>query len=144
MKFLLPHQFKTIGAIIAPIGIVVWLAAQLGYLPMLSGYEMRSLRVSIMVTCFFSFLFGMYFIAFSKERTEDEMVQRIRLESFMLASWIQIVLVISFFVFFLVSGEPFRDGGLLLTFIALMVIFWLSYIVRFNYTLHFKDRQWTT
>lgn len=144
MRFLLPHQFKAIGGVIAPIGLVVWLAWQLGYISVLRGSEMRSLRMGILFTCFFSFLFGLYFVAFSKERTEDEMVQRIRLESFMFASRMQIILVIAFFITFLALGEPFRDGGLLLTFVALLVVFWLSYIVRFNYTLHFKDRQWTT
>jgi hypothetical protein len=144
MKFLLPHRFKTIGAVIAPIGIVVWLAWQLGYISVLRGNEMRSLRMGILFTCFFSFLFGLYFVAFSKEKTEDEMVQRIRLESFMFASWVQIVLVIAFFILFLALGEPLRDGGLLLTFVGLVTLFWLSFIVRFNYVLHFKHRQWTT
>lgn len=144
MKFLLPNQFKLVGAVIAPVGFAIWSAYQLNFLPFLGGAEVRSLRVGILASCFFGFLFGMYFVAFSKEKTEDEMVQRIRLESFMFASWVQMVLVIAFWVLFLLLGEPFRDGGLLLVFIGFLVLFWLSYIVRFNYTLHFGYREWTT
>lgn len=153
MKILLPNRFKTIGAIIAPLGLAMWVAGQLGYLtPILSSLfevewgarESRSWRVGILGTAFFSFLFGLYFIAFSREKLEDEMVQRIRLDSFLFAAFMQIVVVLSFWIICVsMLGDP-GQGLLDIFLIGTLLLFWLSYIVRFNYTLHLKYGQWTT
>lgn len=150
MKILLPHRFKTIGAVIAPLGLATWLAGQLGYIAIFLGTfeiewmarQSRALRMGVLGSAFFLFLFGLYFVAFAKEKLEDEMVQRIRLESFLFAALMQMAVVISFFVLcFSLLGDP--PQSLLDVFlIGLLLLFWLSYIVRFNYTLHFMDRQW--
>jgi len=85
----------------------------------------------------------MYFIAFSKERFEDEMIKRIRLESFMFAAYVQMALVFTFFSWSLLVGD-LKQGGFQLFLIFTILLFWVSYILRFNYTLHLGIREWTT
>lgn len=145
MRILLPHQFKIIGAVIAPLGLATWLATQLLYLDIFLGPWPASLPIRRLVLVFgtFAFLFGMYFTAFSKEKLEDEMVQRTRLDSFMFAALLQIVVVICFFVLAVVFGEPPKSVMELFA-MGLFLLFWLTYIVRFNYTLHFQYREWKT
>lgn len=149
MKLLLPHRYKKIGAVIAPMGLGFWLAMQLGYitkalthffgeqenLSTVSAYH--SIKVVVAIISFFSFLGGIYFVTFSREKVEDEMVQRTRLDSFQFAALIQIIVTIAGFVFMLLAGEP-GEGGLMLFFIGLIFLFWLSFIGRFNYMLHIR------
>ena len=146
MKFLLPHRFKIIGAIIAPAGFFLWLAMQFGYISKIlantldgptttSSHQVINVMVSII--SFFSFLSGIYFVTFSKEKIEDEMVQRTRLESFQFAAIIQIIFMIAGFLLMLFAGDP-GESGMMLFFIVLVFLFWLSFIGRFNYMLHVK------
>ncbi len=149
MQFLLPHTFKGVGTVIAPLGFVLWLSMQLGYLTRglvfvfgepttTPPYHIANVAVAII--SFLSFLTGIYFITFSKEKIEDEMVQRTRLDSFQFAALIQILVVITGFLVMLVAGDP-GESGLMLFFIILVMLFWLSFIGRFNYILHVKLRQ---
>jgi len=88
----------------------------------------------------FVFLFlsaGIYFVTFSKEKIEDEMVQRTRLDSFQFAAIIQILFIIVGFFLMMILEEP-GQGGLMLFFISMIFLFWLSFICRFNYILHIK------
>jgi hypothetical protein len=146
MKFLLPHRFKIIGAIIAPAGFFLWLAMQFGYISKIlvntldgptttSSHQVINVMVSII--SFFSFLSGIYFVTFSKEKIEDEMVQRTRLESFQFAAIIQIIFMIAGFLLMLFAGDP-GESGMMLFFIVLVFLFWLTFIGRFNYMLHVK------
>jgi hypothetical protein len=149
MKLLLPYRYKKIGAVIAPTGLGLWLAMQLGYitkaltifigkpenLSIVSAYH--SIKVAVAIISFFSFLGGIYFVTFSREQVEDEMVQRTRLDSFQFAALVQIIVTIAGFVFMLLAGEP-GEGGLMLFFIGLIFLFWLSFIGRFNYMLHIR------
>ncbi|MFM7710000.1 MAG: hypothetical protein ACKO5C_03720 [Ferruginibacter sp.] len=147
MTYLLPHRFKKIGTFIAPIGFALWLSMQLGLITRILNYcfgetegnhfNFHIVNVCIAVLSFFSFLAGMYFVTFSKEKIEDEMVQRTRLDSFQFAALIQIVAVIIGFVSILIINEP-TEGGLMLFFISLLFLFWISFICRFNYILHIK------
>jgi hypothetical protein len=68
------------------------------------------------------------------------MVLRTRLESFQFAAVMQLLAVILGFAFMAVYKEP-REGGMMLFFISLVGLFWLSFIGRFNYILHLKLRQ---
>jgi hypothetical protein len=152
MKFLLPHRYKKTGAIIAPLGFALWLFMQFGYVTKLlmlifGEHEVGStsstyhvVKAIIGIGSFFSFLGGIYFIAFSREKVEDEMVQRTRLDSFQFAAFVQIVVIIAGFLLMLFAGEP-GDGGLMLFFVVLLFLFWLSFIGRFNYILHIRLRQ---
>lgn len=151
MKFLFPHRYKKIGVVAAPLGFVLWILMQRGYVTRILTYILREesattasphRMANIMVASigFFSFLGGMYLIAFSKESVEDEMVQRTRLDSFQFAALVQIIVTILGFLSILFAGEPQKEG-ILLFFAALLLLFWLSFIARFNYILHVKLTQ---
>ena len=149
MKYLRTHRFKKIGAFIAPIGFTLWICMQFGYvtkaLIFLFGESTATqnnssyhiVNVCIAILSFFSFLAGIYFVTFSKEKVEDEMVQRTRLDSFQFAALTQIIFIIISFLFMLLFKEP-GEGGLMLFFVATIFLFWLSFIGRFNFILHIK------
>lgn len=151
MNYLLPHRCKKMGAIMAPIGLLLWLCMQMGIVTRVlvfvfgnaegqNSYSYHIVNVTIAILSFFSFLSGIYFVTFSKEKIEDEMVQRIRLDSFHFAALIQIIVIILGFLAMLIFRDP-GESGLLLFFIGILFLFWLSFIGRFNYILHFKFKQ---
>jgi hypothetical protein len=149
MKFLLPHRFKRIGAIMAPVGLLGWLLMQMGWIKKmlvllfdLSADQLltRNLNTLAAAVSFLSFIAGIYKVYFYRGKIEDEMVQRTRLESFQFAAVMQLLAVILGFAFMAVYKEP-REGGMMLFFISLVGLFWLSFIGRFNYILHLKLRQ---
>jgi uncharacterized membrane protein len=149
MSFLVPNRYKLLGAILAPTGFSSWLLMQSGAwtraLTSLFGADTRSIppyhgaNVAIALISFFGFLLGLYCLAFAREKVEDEMIQRLRVESFQFAAFIQILAVISGFAA-MIFREP-GESGLLLFFIAAVALFWISYIVRFNYILHMKPNN---
>lgn len=149
MYFLLPNQFKVIGAIIAPVGFCIWLTMQFGYISKalacifgknVNPYTYHTINVSMAIISFFAFLFGIYFMIFSKEEIEDEMIEKTRLNCFQFAAQIQIIGVLFGFIFMLIWGDP-GESGMMLFFIILVVLFWLTFITRFNYILHIKLRK---
>lgn len=149
MNFLLPNRFKKTGAIIAPIGLLLWLCMQKGIITRVLSFvfgesseaqtspPFHIANVIIAIISFFSFLGGIYFITFSKEKIEDEMVQRTRLDSFQFAALVQIIIIIIGFLVMLLFKEP-REDGLMLFFLSVISLFWLCFIGRFNYILHIK------
>lgn len=144
MKMLLPHVFKRFGLVMMPLGFILWLSMQLGYIKTLLSLAFKEgsvaihhINILIAILSFFSFLTGIYFLVFSKEKVEDEMIQKIRLDSFQFAALMQLASIILGFLFMLIFEEPY-DAGLMLFFIALLFIFWLSFIARFNYLIHFR------
>ena len=152
MNYLLPNQFKKIGAVAAPVGFLLWLAMQLGYITQLlialfgdsstgSSLSFHLVNVVVATLGFFSFLVGMYCLTFSRERVEYEMVQRTRLDSFQFAALIQIITIILGFSYMIAVKEPEDDGGMMLFFLIVISLFWISFIARFNYILHLKLRQ---
>ena len=152
MKFLLPHRFKKKGAVIAPLGFCLWLVMQLGYIESLlisafgqlnasNGWSVYHIVNALSaILGFFSFLAGLYFVSFSKEKIEDEMVQKTRLDSFQFAAFLQILVTIAGFLFVLFIGDP-GESGIMIFFIVLVFLFWLSFIGRFNYILHVKYKS---
>ena len=147
MTYLLPHHFKKIGAVIAPIGFASWVFMQLGMVTHVLNFcfgetethrfAFHVINIIIAILSFFSFLAGIYFVTFSKEKIEDEMVQRTRLESFQFAALMQIIFIIIGFFSMMILEEP-SQGGLMLFFISIIFLFWLSFICHFNYILHIK------
>ena len=137
---LLPHRFKRIGLIIAPTGFFLWIAMQIGWITEISQLiglsDPKPLNMSFAILGFFSFLFGTYALAFSKEKIEDEMIKNIRLESFQFAALLQIVFLIIGLIGMGFMKNPPKDGGLMLFFIITIFIFWITYITRFNYIVH--------
>lgn len=152
MKYLHAHKYKRIGLLISPLGLGLWTCMQLGYIKMwltnlanyvnlelnYSSYDL--LNTSAAIIGFFACLLGLYLISFAKEKREDEMIHQIRLESFQFAALLQIILLISGFVIILILGEPDKEGFMLF-FVLILLLFWISYIARFNYIIHAKYRQ---
>jgi len=148
MKLLLPNRFKRFGIFMAPLAFCIWLAMQSGLTKEILLYffnegdsTIQTINVIIAILSFFSFLAGIYFLAFSKEKVEDEMIQKTRLDSFQFAALVQIICLILGFVSILLYKEP-GEGGLMIFFIALLFIFWGSFIGRFNYIIHIRLKQW--
>jgi hypothetical protein len=132
-SFLLPNRFKRIGIILFPIGLIIWISIQQGLFKAELNHTMKVIALSL---SFFSFLFGLYFISFSKEPIEDEYINGVRLKSFQISSITQMVLfLISFTLMILFNLEPNGDGGLSIFLLSSILIFWIMYIVIFNYTL---------
>ena len=94
------------------------------------------MKVVTLTLSFFSFLFGLYFITFSKEPIEDEYINSVRLKSFQISSISQMVFfLISFSQMFILNIEPNGDGGLSILLLISIILYWLMYLVIFNYTL---------
>ncbi len=131
--FLLPNRFKKIGYLLFPIGLIIWISIQQGLFKTELNHTMK---VLILTLSFFSFLFGLYFTTFSKEPIEDEYINSVRLKSFQISSITQMVFfLISFIIMFLFNIEPSGDGGLSIFFLSSIILFWIMYIMIFNYTL---------
>lgn len=147
MKCIFPHRFKKVGTVVAPVGLLLWLAMQLGYIDQLLRYvfeepaaDYQLINIIAAVLGFFSFIGGVFMMAFSREKIEDEMVQRTRLDAFQFAAFIQIVFIMGGFISMLFAGDP-SESGMLIFFIVLVALFWLSFILRFNYVLFVKYRN---
>lgn len=137
---LLPHHFKKIGMIIAPTGFFLWIIMQIGWITKFSHFigisNPKFLNVSSAILGFFAFLFGTYALAFSKEKIEDEMIKNVRLKSFQFAAFLQILFLIIGLIWIGFIRNPPGDSGLILFFILAIFIFWIIYIIRFNYIIH--------
>ena len=132
-SFLLPNRFKKIGIILFPIGLIIWIITQRD---LFKTDLNHSLKVITLTLSFFSFLLGLYFTTFSKEPIEDEYINSVRLKSFQISSITQMVFfLISFIIMFLFNLEPNGDGGLSIYLLSYILIFWIMYMVMFNYTL---------
>ena len=131
--FLLPNRFKKIGYFLFPIGLIIWILLQQG----LFKTELHhTMIVLTLILSFFSFLFGLYFISFSKEPIEDEYINSVRLKSFQISSITQMVFfLISFIIMFLFNLEPNGDAGLSIFLLSSIILYWLMYMIIFNYTL---------
>jgi hypothetical protein len=132
-SFLLPNRFKKIGIILFPIGFIIWIITQRG---LFNTDLNQTMKVITLTLSFFSFLFGLYFISFSKEPIEDEYINSVRLKSFQISSITQMgFFLISFIIMFLFNIEPSTDGGLSIFFLSSIILFWIMYNMIFNYTL---------
>ena len=132
-SFLLPNRFKKAGIFFFPIGIIVWVLIQRGLFSTDLNHQMK---VLILTLSFLSFLFGLYFITFSKEPIEDEYINSVRLKSFQISSITQMAFfLISFIIMFLFNLEPNGDAGLSIFLLSSIILYWLMYMIIFNYTL---------
>ncbi len=135
MNFLLPHRFKMAGIIMAPLGFGLWLCMQLHITNWFYAFinlkeittvtdgigrsSYATINTVIAIISFFSFLAGMYFLSFSKEKVEDEMISKLRLSSFQFAALCQLLFFIFAFAYMAISKkEPDGDGGLSLFFLC--------------------------
>lgn len=68
------------------------------------------------------------------------MIKTIRLDSFQIAGMSQLVLIIVGLIYILVKGAP-RESGMMLFLLQLIGSFWLIYILRFHYIIHWKNKN---
>lgn len=137
MKTLLPYQYKKAGIIMLPLGALLWVLMQK---KILYSDTMPFIHITAAVSGVFLFAIGLICISFSKEKTEDEMIKTIRLESFQIAGMIQLVLLVTGLIYILVNGDP-GESGMILFLLQLISSFWLIYILRFNYIIHWKNKD---
>ena len=143
----LPHQFKRTGALIAPLGFALWIMVQMGVITRTltnvfgpadtpaAKSIFHFVNVSAAIIGFLLFLSGMYFLSFSREKVEDEMIQKVRLDSFQFAAFVQMIFTCCGFLAMMLFGSP-NEGLLMLFFIIALFLFWISYIARFNIMLN--------
>lgn len=79
------------------------------------------------------FIVGALFVGFSKEKTEDEFIEKLRLSSLLWAVWVNYILLLLAFLFI-------YDFGFLNVMIYNMFTVLIIFIVRFNYIL-FKTKR---
>jgi len=75
------------------------------------------------------FIISAFFVAFSREKTEDEFIARIRLESLLWATYINYGILLFCFLFF-------YDFGFFYVMIINMFTILVIFIIRFQYLLH--------
>jgi hypothetical protein len=141
-RFLLPNYFKKLGAGMMPGGFVLWCLTQQDLFDKLLVGAHQTItwaKVAVLVISWFSFLFGMYFVAFSKEKTEDEYINTMRLHSFQVAALAQLLFYIFSFIYMAVfNREPKNFEAFLL---GSVFLFWLVYIAYFHLTLIRNKRR---
>ena len=144
-NYLLPNQFKKIGWILFIPGII------LGSLFLISQSEPKFLNVTVCSiakkaifgdTVFFSLtknnisdeiiglllIVGSLFIAFSKEKSEDEFISKIRLESLVWATYINYAILILAIIFI-------YDMSFFWVLVFNMFTILFFFIIRFNWAL---------
>ncbi len=136
---LLPYYFKKIGMILIPFGLIIWCLTQLGYFNNILKNQIgntTNLYSAVLIISFFSFLIGLYFLVFVKEKQEDEFIAHIRLLSFQRATFLQFVYFLFAFIYMLIfKKEPSGDAGLEMFLILSILSFWLFYVLYFNISL---------
>lgn len=141
----------------APLGFSLWLCMQVRltnrFFDFINFQDVRTdingfghstnaaANTVIAIVSFFSFLAGLYFLSFAKEKIEDEMISKIRLSSFQFAALCQMLFFIFAFAYMAISKkEPDGDGGLSLFFLSAICLFWIFFILRFNYVVHLQHK----
>jgi amino acid transporter len=145
-KLLLPHKFKTPG------WILLIPATLFGLYIIFSDFEFDFLNARVFtlysneilgdsVTMGFIntnltatitgivFIISAFCVAFSREKTEDEFIARIRLESLLWATYINYGILLFCFLFF-------YDFGFFYVMIINMFTILVIFIIRFQYLLH--------
>jgi hypothetical protein len=142
-KLLLPNKFKMIGwCLFIP-------ATIFGIIISITDYEVSWLHTKVLALFsdgisgkghFFEtnitnttvgvlFIIGAMFVGFSKEKREDEFIEKLRLSSLLWAVWVNYALLLLAFVF--IYGTDFLTV-MIYNMFTVMIIF----IVRFNYILY--------
>jgi hypothetical protein len=155
-KLLLPNKFKLIGWILlvpsAILGIIqiFYLAgsglkfldakmftiysgsfAPWGSSSTIFGFDKVNLTGTIIGILF---ILGAVMVAFAKEKHEDEFIAKIRLESFLWATYINYAILLFSFLFF-------YGIGFMYVMIFNMFTIIILFIVRFNYILYRSTKQ---
>ena len=150
-NYLLPNQFKKIGWLLFIPGIA------LGIFFLINQSELEFLNVTVFSIAeqpifenakFFKFtennildeliglllITGAIFIAFSKERSEDEFISKLRLESLVWATYINYAILILAMVFV-------YDMAFFWVLVFNMFTLLIFFIIRFNWAVHKSKNQ---
>ncbi|MEO5599848.1 MAG: hypothetical protein ABIR06_02865 [Cyclobacteriaceae bacterium] len=142
-RFLLPHFLKRIGwTFFIPalaFGIIVQhneyeipgFALAIGNGILVSGHPLKNNLTNELAVLMI--LISGFFVAFSKEKIEDEWVSKVRLESLQWSVYLNYALLVLTVLFV-------YDEGFFLVMIYNMFTMLIFFIVRFHYVLHIKDR----
>ncbi len=133
-RFLFPSQCKRAGVFMAPLGFVIWALIQQNIIDIGDP----GIKTIIMVITFFSFLVGMIFLVLSREKTEDEYTQQVRLESYQFAALVQFFILLSLTIIVMFFEDRFGSFVFEQIPVFLILLFWLVYFIRFNYILYFS------
>ncbi len=136
-KYLLPHFFKKIGwAIAIPFLVLgIYYINFQGTFAALNGPDWlkSSLGFSLEDITGVALISGLLLVSFSREKTEDEYINKIRLESFQIAILINYVLLVACIILF--YGLDFLDVLVYNMFTILLI-----FIIRFNYLI-FRNKH---
>ncbi|MFN3800137.1 hypothetical protein [Belliella pelovolcani] len=122
-NFLFPTYFKIIG-------LIAFLLALAGHL--IYGYFYFLLFTAVA-------FFGLFLIASSREKIEDEMIQDIRLKSLQTAVFLQVVFILGFTLIDNWRGEGFVN--LPIPAVLVGILFIAVYLEVFYYQLYFKQDE---
>lgn len=122
-KYLLPSYFKSIG-------LILFLLSLIGHL--IYGYFYFLLFTAVA-------FFGLFLIASSREKIEDEMIQDIRLKSLQTAVFLQVVFILGFTLIDNWKGEGFVN--LPIPAVLVGILFIAVYLAVFYYQLYFKQDE---
>ncbi len=128
-KYLLPHVYKKIGWIISIPALIIGIF-HLHFAERLDAYRGFPWLEPVMNTVTGVILIvGLLLIAFSREKTEDEYINKIRLESFQVAVLINYILLIICMLF--LYGLDFLSIMVYNMYTVLLI-----FIARFNYLIY--------
>lgn len=133
-RFLLPYRFKKAGASMAPLGFLIWAFIQRSNI--LS--EEPVIKTWTLIISFCSFIIGMFFLVLSREKTEDEYTQKVRLESYQFAAILQFTILFALTVLAIISENRFGVFVFEQTPLLLIFLYWAIYFIRFNFILYFS------
>lgn len=128
-KLLLPHKCKLIGIVIAILGIAAFISSDMFDLRLKIGKTDMAFTLSCALM-----IIGGVMTAFSKEKTEDEFISKLRLSSLLWAVFINYVLLLIGVL--AVYGLNFLDILFYNMFTPLII-----FIVRFNFLYYKYSRQ---
>ena len=149
IKMLLPHKYKTVGWFIAlPAFVLMILYLYFDFSFKFLDYTAQGARISLDGTLLFTtqsnnftdeiagvlLIAGLMMVAFAREKQEDEMTVKIRLEALLWAVFLNSVLIIAAII--LVYGTLFLEV-MVYNICTPLIIF----IARFNYLMYAERKK---
>jgi hypothetical protein len=140
MPFFLPRSFRFVGIFFSILGIILGIARfNYGFKPDLLDLKMFAFYSSYLETksmeivrnnmgeefAMFFLIAGLFLIAFSREKAENEHMNRLRFKSFYIAAWLN-------FIFLLISIFFTYGFAFIYMLVANMGISLVAYIVVFR------------
>jgi hypothetical protein len=147
-RYLLPNRFQKIGLFFTLAGIIaVYARFGLGYKPDFLNIQVLTIYSSIFESKYFSIvgnnigeeigmlllLSGLFFLAFSKEKKENEINWDLRLKSFIFATYMNCIMLLIGILFFFGWGFMAVMGLNLFSFL-------IFYNLKFRYLIFIKKK----